>query len=313
MPVDLYKKYGITEKEVLEWAKKSYPQFLKNKTVLAQLYLKQVKKIQLEPDDVTIMRGPTKKIGELKPDEWVIVEAVVGSKIRENSYTGCPLCFKKVEGDYCASCGKVEPIVCWFDSYVIGDNTGDAIATLGPKIANSRQNFEASVLRMRGVLTQQGEFLVNAVEPIVEGAPKPELAERKAEVDFEAELKLLNEIFDKFPALPYEDLRKWHTSRDMKTPLDELLAKAGLHKWDDGYVRKVVPPSKTALPSIAPPVLVIQDEVEKVKKVLEMFPEVDLDSFKIYYNQEKFKTPLEALLKAAGALIDDKGKVRKSG
>lgn len=306
MPVDLYQKYGLSEKEVTEWAKTKYPQFLKNKTVLAQLYLKQVRKVQLTDEDIAIMRGPVKKINELKPGQWVIIEAVVGPKLRENSYNGCPICFKKLEGEFCEICGKVEPIVCWFDSYVVGDNTGDIIATFGPKLANSRKSFEGTVLRLRGVLGDQGEFLVNAIEPLEEG--RKELVEKKAEVDAQAEVNLVKEIFEKFPVLRYEDLQKWHSSRGLSTNLDELLAKAPLFKWPDGTVRKEAP---TSTSPVAPQLLLIQEEVEKMKKVLEMFPEVDLDSLKIYYTQEKFKTPLEALLKAAGGVIDDKGKVRK--
>jgi hypothetical protein len=148
------------------------------------------------------------------------------------------------------------------------------------------------------------------MEPLEE--ERKELAEKKAEVDVQAEVNLVKEIFDKFPVLHYEDLQKWHSSRGLSTPLDELLSKAKMFKWPDGTVRKESPAPPSQPSPVAPQLLVIQEEVEKVKKVLEMFPEVDLDSFKIYYSQEKFKTPLDALLKAAGAVVDDKGKVRKT-
>ncbi len=156
---ELYEKYDIKESVVQKWAEKTYPQFLGNPSLLAQLYLRQVKKVTLDPSSITIMRGKQVLINELKEGEWCIIEGVVATKMRENAYSGCPVCMKKIEGEYCPTDGKVVPTTHRWIEYVVGDNSGDVIVSFPPRIANTMGDITGQILQIRGVLGDQGSFL----------------------------------------------------------------------------------------------------------------------------------------------------------
>jgi len=238
--MSLYKKYGITKKEVVAWAKKKYPQFLRNVNVLAQLYLRQVKKVKLDPRTITVMRGKKSTIKDLKVGEWCIIEGVVGIKTRETTYSGCPICMRKVEGEYCTTCGKIDPVIHYWRDYVVGDNTGDIIATIPPRIADERVDYEGKILRMRGVLTEQGDFLVNMLQEVVERIP-PKLIEKKVEVVEKKEVEVLDRILTMFDTgISLDDLKTWHADRKLKTKLELLIKEVGGKVGPDGKVRKAV-------------------------------------------------------------------------
>lgn len=325
---EIYEKYGISREEVLKWAEKTYPQFLNNEGVLAQLYLLQVKRVKLDPSAITVMRGKEVTIDELKVGEWCIIKVLIGVKVRENIYSGCPNCMKKTDGEYCPSCGKVEPVTHRWISYVGGDNTGDIIITFPPRIANQMKDLTGKVLRIRGVLNEDGEFLANQVQEVSKPSGSfAEVVEKKIE---EAEVEKLKGLLSIFTNISFNELKQWHTTNNMKTPLEDLIDAAGYEVVGE----KVVPKGakEAEKPTSEKPTEAKEEEkeapkeereeeapeeetpeadpteVENLKKLLSVFPEVKYDELKEWHRKLNLKTPLDALIKAAGGKVVE-GKV----
>lgn len=231
---DIFEKHGITKKEVLEWGTRIYPQFT-NENILAQLYLKQVKKLTLDPREVELMTGKEVDVEDLTTGDWCIIDIIVGTKIRENSYLGCPNCSKKVAEDkICRSCGPVIPVTLFWTSYVAGDNTGDVMLSVPPRISNDYRDLEGIMMKARGVLGDQGEFMVQNMEMLKE--PPKELEEKKAEDTGDMEVAALKNVLTNFPVATYEDLKTWHRQRNLTTDLDMLIIQVGAEKDEEGNV-----------------------------------------------------------------------------
>lgn len=325
---DLYEKYGITKKEVRTWAEKTYPQFVNNEGVIAQLYLKQVKRVKLDPAAVTVMRGKQVTIDALKVGEWCIVEGVVGVKLRENTYMGCPQCMKKIDSDYCPSCGQVTPTMHKWLDYMVGDNSGDIVATLPPRIANMAPDFEGKVLRIKGVLKDTGEFQASQVREVA-GQTTLRVEEKPEEITG-TELDALTSILGMFPTMTLNELKRWHKERGFKTPLEKLLETANF-TVQDGMVVEEVPeelakevlppklsepnielveitqeePEQVVIPSMEPPEKVGQEEIDKMEKILSVFDEISLADLEKWHKKAGLVSSLDALLKAVGAKIQD--------
>lgn len=231
----IFEKYGISRQEVLEWGMKHYPQFT-NENILAQLYLRHVKKVNLDPNDVALMTGKEVDVEDLQPGEWCIIQVVVGAKVRSNSYRGCPECYKRVDdNNMCPKCGLVTPVDLFWDTYVAGDNTGDVMVSFPPRIANEYRNLEGTILKIRGFLNDQGEFIAQNIEVVKE--PPKSLEEKKEQTVVEKEVEALRNVLLNFPEVSYEDLKTWHRQRGFTTDLDLLIMKVGAVKDENGKVR----------------------------------------------------------------------------
>lgn len=250
--MNLIKEYGLDEMEVRQWGAKHYPQFT-NLNILAQLYLKQVKKVEIDPRMLSVT-GKKVSVADLKAGEWCVVEVQVGVKTRQNAYRGCPKCWKSVrEGGVCPDCG-VETVVMTWDDYVAGDNTGEIIVSLPPRLTMKGVDLEGTTIRARGVLRDSGEFMINAYQIVqanppagseVPASPKVPLPSTTASESsatsppggLNREREDVKKILDIFGEVPWDELAKWHEFRKFTTPLTELLQ--GIAEVKDGRVRRL--------------------------------------------------------------------------
>lgn len=257
--MSLYAKYGLNEQEVLEWAKKHYPQFIGNKNIIAQLYLKLVKGVQVDPRSLVLLTGKKVNVADLRVGEWSIIEVLVGVRTRQSAYQGCPVCFRSTQDGLCPQCGKTTPQVMIWEEYLAGDSSGEVILTLPPRITSEGKNYEGTVLRVKGVLRDSGEFMAQAVQEVtprgVSPAPAPEVPKAKPQAPpqeipkeppvrvqeeipkvevgdeaLEREARDLQKILEVFGEVPYDDLVMWHKSRKLVTPLDVLINAVGMRE-----------------------------------------------------------------------------------
>lgn len=233
--VDLYEKYGLKKEEVLQWGASRYPQFIKAESILAQLYIKEVQNKTIEPAEVALMTGTDFAVDELSPNVWGVITVVVGIKTKSNSYNGCPTCMKKVPDDnICSKCGPTTAVELTFETYVAGDNSGDLMLSVGPRLVAEFPNLEGLVIRARGSIGDQGEFNVNNLELLSE--PASGLAEKQTVDMVEREVGLLTNVIQSFGSVAYEDLKQWHATKTISCDLDMLMVKAGAVKAEDGKV-----------------------------------------------------------------------------
>lgn len=247
--MSLMEKYNINKGELVEWAKKTYPQFVNNENLIAQLYLRQVKNIVLEASTFPMMRGKRIKVSDIKMGEWCVIEVAVATKIRDNSYTGCTNCFSKMTGNSCPKCGETTSTIHWFTGYMAGDESGDVTLSFPPKYANDRKSFEGKILRIRGIMSDQGDFLANSIQEIGAKVKQKQVAidliteqpksAKKVEVDKpkevmigstdvdQNELASINKLFEVFPKISYDDIKKWHQQRKITTSIEVLIKAAG--------------------------------------------------------------------------------------
>jgi len=278
---NLYKRFGVTEEEVLEWGKKRYPMFLNAKNILLQLYLREVKKVPVDASLIAPLRGPRRKISELKTGEWAVIEVLVGLKIRENYYLGCPNCFSSVEGNLCPKCGAVEPVKHKFISYVVGDNTGDIIVVFPPRIADSlnSEDLIGKPLRIQGILRDDGEFMAQAFEEI-------SISHLPEEVEKVEEVKEKEEVEEVVEEAPKEETKE--------IPALEVLKEAEEERKEEEKKEAEVEEIK-----------VDARELELLKKVVSIFKEVSIDNLKKWHEKAGLKTPLEDLIKASGLKVEN--------
>jgi len=181
----LLQKHGITQQEVLEWAKQYYPEFTKNFPLVAKLYLK-YKGVQL-PITPPI-KGEVKQITELVLSEYANIRVVVIDKVAERVYMGCPQCFRKLDTDGEPAPGT--PVICpycnesvnatklaWRD-YQVGDPSGEIIVSIPPRLSNIEIQ-PGMVLLLRGILQDDETFQVLQVN-IIREKPEPVSAMKEA-------------------------------------------------------------------------------------------------------------------------------------
>lgn len=245
--MDLIQYYGLKEEEVLEWGQQHYPMFLNNRNLIAQLYLLKVKNIKVDPALLEGVKGVPVKVAELKPETWSTLEVAIGVKVRENQYLGCPNCLRRVdENNECSQCGRVTPKTFIWEDYVIGDDTGDIVASFPPKVTAAGGYQIGDIVRLRGILRNDGSFIVAKVEsktsppkeesqPVasqpevpVQAAPSPApTPPKKVPGALEKESDMVKRVLTVFSEVQLEDLKRWHSSRNMVTPLEELLKHIG--------------------------------------------------------------------------------------
>lgn len=261
----MFEQYGVTEEEVLQWGKEKYPQFLSNKTLLLQLYLRSKgKRI-----DFPLLTGAKKvDVANLKVGEWVIIEVAVVSLIRRTPYKACPTCYRSTTDGMCPRCGKVTPVEVYWEEYLAGDSTGEVALALPPRVAMRGEELEGKIVRCRGVLRDTGEFSVQSLQILPGGtampkievpspAPSPQVSPPQAPIQEEAEVSQppvqevppseetatreaadLKKILDIFGEVEVKDLEAWHASRKMVTPLTVLIEMVGERVGDRVRARK---------------------------------------------------------------------------
>jgi hypothetical protein len=185
--VDIFQRYGLDEKEVLAWAEATLPKSaLKlSKNVVAQLYLKRVKGIVV--DTVSAVTGVERKIADLQPGEWCVIKGLVGLKVKENVYIGCPDCFTSLQAtkdrpakEMCEI--HLKPgVQLKFTSYIIGDDTGDVMISFPPRFS-SLENLEGCIIKAKGFLSDQGEFVVRNYEVVEEKKAEPSKVEPQPQI-----------------------------------------------------------------------------------------------------------------------------------
>jgi hypothetical protein len=279
---DIFRLYGITEEEVLEWGKKYYPMFLGAKNILASLYLREVKGINVDPSKFQTLTGPYKKIKELRPNEWCVIEVVVGPRLKQNFYQGCPECFKKVsEEGICESCGKVSPQTMCFESYVVGDNTGDIVVDLPPRVTAILRGREitGSIARFRGVMREDGEFMAQAIDIVEFPKASPSAPAPSAPAPTPSTPQL--------PQLPQPAPSQPAPSQPVVQPTQNQVQPQPVQVVNE----------------------IIAKETELLKKVLTVFSNVSLEDLEMWHKSRKLQTPLHELIKAAGAVVTSDNKV----
>jgi len=266
---EIIKRFNLDQSVIEAWARAKYPKFWKNTRLMVAAYLNQVMGMNVDPfslgmvgiEDVT-------PVAELEAGQWCNIEVLIAAKAGEVSYTACPECYKAIsEENACEEHGSVTPIVAVWDKFVVGDISGDVVASFSP-----REKIEASIvgqtITAQGSYNQaRGEFTVRRYslsteelleEPIGEGEPPPvptpdALAKEEAEVqkamaavdsveEEKTTAELSTEELQKFKqfvyvydGVPIEQLQRWHQSKGLKTPIDALIEAAGLVLRDDRY------------------------------------------------------------------------------
>jgi hypothetical protein len=264
---ELMKRYGITEAEVMKWASESLPTAVRNKAILVQLYLKMVKGIEVSPRLLRGVRGKEKKVEDLIAGEWCVIRVLVGPRLRSTAYSGCPQCFRAVEGKECPMCGPITPKTLVWQEYIAGDETGEVPISLPPRITETGIDLTGKTIRASGALAETGEFRVSELEeakpeakpsaavltpvtistssqpsvsvtvssptpPAPAPAPSPSSAGQQ-------EVQSLLKLLEIFGEIPYRDLELWHKSRQIKTPLEDLIRAVGGVREGD-IVRRAV-------------------------------------------------------------------------
>jgi len=301
---DIFSQNGITREEVIAWATKAYPQFVENEGVIVQLYLDQVKNKKVDPQTTVWLKGEKTLVSDLEQGAWVTLEVVVGSIVRENSYHGCPSCSKKVdvEDPLCPKCNKeVTPVEYTWIDYVAGDNSGDIIITIPPKLEATTGSLTGKVVTIRGSLNDQGNFFVNALN--VHSPDENTLSAKRDASTKKSEIELLSETLSRFPQITVADLRKWHADSKLTTPLSEMLSSIGMEMKGTKVVKTNDSASSSDDDNMA-------DAIAQFKSLAEIFPEMDMNNVDAWFKKLPFSDTLKLddVIKAAGAKVEN-GKV----
>jgi len=176
----LLKQHGFTESQVREWAERKYPMFANNISLMAFLFL-QEKGISLQPRIVGVYQA--KKVSDLVAGDRAEIQVLVGAKLGEVHYFGCPECYTKVEERenryYCPKCDKyVEANEYVFRRYIAGDETGNVIVVIPPYV-EGELNI-GKLYKLRGRMQDNGEFSIREFEEVE--LPTPSVEEEREEV-----------------------------------------------------------------------------------------------------------------------------------
>jgi len=178
------KELGVTDEEFNKFCER-YPDFKGNRELMAKLYLAVVKGVRVAEPKVT---GEFQKVSELTVNVPSKIRAVIVQKVDRRVYTGCPKCYKKLEGApntvvECPRDGPVRAQPLEWNVVLAGDDSGEVLLAFPPSIGTAPNPGE--VIAVEGVLTEWEEFLVwryssaEAVKPqlprveVVSIAPSP--------------------------------------------------------------------------------------------------------------------------------------------
>jgi len=170
------------EEEILEWGLENYPQFVKNKNLIAQLWYTSVDgKILPSPYDVVSvesLRQQAKEMiesGDTKTPEgkdkkvWGVIEVlVVGPLADSPPYFGCPNCLFGVDKNVgvCHNETKhpgeiIEGELLAWQNWQAGDSTDGAILSFAPNNKQTPEGIQQNILVLRGGLElRSGRFSV---------------------------------------------------------------------------------------------------------------------------------------------------------
>ncbi|MEM3958638.1 MAG: hypothetical protein QXO47_10620, partial [Thermoproteota archaeon] len=159
---------GYTMEDVLKWAQDKYPELLGNRELLLKLFAVE-RGIPLEIKRSRVF-GPPVKIGQIRPDEPCTIQAVVVQKVESRTYIGCPKCFRKLNvpaGSVteCDKDGSVTASNLTWNSYLVGDDSGEIVVDTSPEIVESFNTGQR--IAFRGSLRKdQVEFTAFAASKI---------------------------------------------------------------------------------------------------------------------------------------------------
>lgn len=299
------KHYGVKPEDVRAWVKKTYPQFAGMEGVGLQLYLKQVKNASVAGSDLAPMKGKEVAISDLVVGEWCIITGVVGIKEKDNTYVGCPNCFKKLEGEYCQKCGtQVEPTTHHFTSYLVSDPSGDVMVDFPPRISNIYADLEGKALRIQGSLGEQGTFMAQRISFIGESEILPPIAKKQAEVQATNVVDKFKEIMSQFPDTSVGEMKRWHKESQVNMPFELLVKTAGYVIDGDKLVPAGSGESETQGAEA-------DDEAGQLASVLSAMPEVPYTNLEKWHKSRGLKTPLDELIRLAGAETVGEGADKK--
>jgi len=196
----LLKQHGFSESQVRQWAERRYPMFASNIALMTYLFL-QEKGIELKPRVVGVYQA--KKVTDLVVGDRAEIQVLIGAKLGEIHYYGCPECYTKVEERenryYCSKCGKyVEAEEYSFKRYIAGDDTGSITVVIPPYVEGELEIGKA--YKLRGRVQDNSEFSIREFEEIPlpkpvegEGEEEEEVIEVKVPVKKEVEEKIEEE------------------------------------------------------------------------------------------------------------------------
>jgi len=155
-------KYKSSIEDVRTWAKKKYPQFLANDTLVTRLFLIQTKGLRFAAQYTP---GEIKLIGELKDRKPADIQVVVVQLLDSRNYIGCPDCSKKISDvtpgkeSECEKCGKlVIPKTLTWRRFLVGDSSGEIIMSIAPSVPNYPEEFQ--IINAQGSLNENSEFSI---------------------------------------------------------------------------------------------------------------------------------------------------------
>lgn len=200
------------EEEILEWGMKQYPQFVKNKNLIAQLWYTSVEgKILPSPYDVVSvesLRQQAKEMiesGDTKTPEgkdkkaWGTIEVlIVGPLADSPPYFGCPNCLFGVDKNVGVCHNETKhpgeiidgELLAW-QNWQAGDSTDGIITSFAPNNKQTPEGIQGNVLVLRGGLElRSGRFSVWEIIKNISAKPlkamktkTPEPEEKEAIID----------------------------------------------------------------------------------------------------------------------------------
>jgi len=250
---NLYRKFGITEEEVDEWAENNSKIPSINKYARALSYLANVKKVgdkngAIQPFGLTIPDEYT-PISAIELGKMQKIHGIAVAKVRCMPYMGCPQCQKKLdENSVCGKCGQeVRPIEYYWEDWHVCSTSDDAnvVASFSPVIVGSGLNIENKEVFLVGVLEsnqrngvtyekfsvkkilQGSDVKVPGVSKPSKGVEKPVSGAAKEDSKkSEAKVALTN-LLKAFNPTPRSNLENWHKQNGFSVPLDELIKSIG--------------------------------------------------------------------------------------
>jgi len=247
-------KYGVTWEQVQAWASVNpqWAKWLSNKRLMVRQYLLATRSLDVLTElEMGTKLEPTAKIGQLVLKTYATVRGVVVSKLKENTWMGCPTCNKKsVDGAVCEKHGE-EPVARFWRTYVLADEDDEVVLSVPPNLQELAL-LDKEVL-VYGTLNDQLELQAQKIQiPEAEGtatiATAVPAAPAQPQVAYvppaapsvqpmaaattpvggvdAAEVKQFLEILKVFKALDLTQATGWHTGNHIKTPMADLIAAA---------------------------------------------------------------------------------------
>ena len=206
----------VSDKELMEWAEKYYPEFKHNLKLIRLLWER------LQGRGVEIEQGGfvEKKINELEEGELVEVVGVVVRFLRSYKYEGCKTCFRKA----CYEHGERGTIIR--NAYEIGDDTGFVRIVMPRKVDDDSLELKVGqVVCVRGKVSRWNDVLeINVYEyEILRDAPK---------VEEESKSAITKEEEDK-EAQVLRILRNLKSVKDMEKDVFVRYIERKGFKWED--------------------------------------------------------------------------------